>query len=56
MCKYCKTDSEPLAKLKLGDRIFAAPAKYTFWGDGQEYNVPMRFCPACGKKLIQKCY
>lgn len=54
MCKYCKSDGTPLSKLKLGDLIFASSAKYTFVGDGQEYRVPMRFCPACGKKLIQK--
>lgn len=49
MCKYC--DNFEKKKLQINDTFIVSPAKYTFVGDGKEYNVPLFFCPACGRKL-----
>ena len=49
MCKYC--DNFEKKKLQINDAFIVSPAKYTFVGDGKEYNVPLFFCPACGRKL-----
>lgn len=51
MCKYCKNVSCDPFSMELGDLILCTPAKYTYYGDGQEYSVPFNFCPYCGKRL-----
>ena len=37
--------------MQLGDVFITQPAKYTFAGDGQEYTVPLNFCPNCGRDI-----
>lgn len=50
-CEYCKNHGTKPSELKTGEPIIISTAKYTFVGDGQEYDVPLRHCPACGRKL-----
>lgn len=54
MCRYCKNWGVPYSKLLPGAVILVASAKYTFVGDGTEHGVPMRCCPACGRKLREE--
>ena len=54
MCRYCENWHIPYSKLVTGDMIIVAVAKYTFVGDGAEHGVPMRYCPACGRKLTKE--
>lgn len=53
-CKYCKNQEKGCDKWRAGDIIFVAPAAYTFVGDGKQYPIPMRYCPACGRPLLKK--
>ena len=51
MCKYCENFELDNSKLKLGDVFITTTARYTFVGDGREYNIPLNFCPNCGREL-----
>ena len=51
VCAYCRNHATKPSELKTGEPIIISTAKYTFVGDGQEYNVPLKHCPACGRKL-----
>ena len=50
-CEYCKNHATKPSELKTGEPFIISTAKYTFVGDGKEYDVPLKHCPACGRKL-----
>lgn len=51
MCQYCDTYAMLHPPMNLGDLFICQYAQYTYYGDGKEYDIPMRYCPACGRKL-----
>ena len=53
-CWLCKNEGKNFMSLKLDDIFIATPTRYTYIGDGQEYDAPLLYCPACGRKLPEK--
>lgn len=53
MCEFCENHWKKISQLFIDDVFITQPAKYTQFGDGQEYPVPMNFCPACGERLSE---
>lgn len=56
MCKYCENYNRSFYDLDLNDIIIVDKAKYTFYGDGKPYPIPMNYCPACGRSLDKKIF
>lgn len=54
MCKYCENIDKSARVLGEGDIFFTQSAKYTMVGDGQEYMIPMNYCPNCGEPIALK--
>lgn len=51
MCKFCQNYDKSDSEMRTGDVFITQSAKYTYVGDGREYHIPLRFCPACGRAL-----
>ena len=56
MCEYCKTPGKTIDVIETENRIFVGMAgEYIqiFDGDypGFIHNIPIRFCPMCGREL-----
>lgn len=53
MCEFCENHWKKISQLFIDDVFITQPAKYAQFGDGQEYPVPMNFCPDCGERLSE---
>lgn len=53
MCEYCANYKKPYKELVLGDIFICSTATYTRVGDGMPFNIPMNYCPNCGKSLSE---
>lgn len=51
MCMYCDNHGKDRGLLELGDIFITQRAKYTSVGDGYEFDIPLNFCPNCGKDI-----
>ena len=54
MCKYCDNAYKPSKLLESGDIFITQSAKYTMYGDGQEIQIPLNYCPNCGEPIRLK--
>ena len=50
-CLFCSNYDKMPSKLNLGDVFITQTAKFTRVGDGREGNIPLNYCPNCGKEL-----
>lgn len=56
MCEYCKMPEKTLDVIETEDRIFVNLAGAYIQVFDEEYpgfvhNIPIRFCPMCGRKF-----
>ena len=54
MCKYCENIGKKSYQYTEGDLMVTQSAKYTYYGDGQEYLIPTNYCPNCGEPIALK--
>lgn len=53
-CIYCRAYEKTPDQWTTAD-ILLIGGSYTYVGDGKEYrDIPMRYCQACGARLIRK--
>lgn len=54
MCEFCENHYKKISQLFIDEVFITQPAKYTRMGDGEEFSIPLNFCPACGEKLDKR--
>lgn len=54
MCEFCENHGKKIGQLYIHDVFITQSAKYTRMGDGQEFPIPLNFCPNCGEKLDKR--